>query len=83
MPYERIKAAKKKAVGSKQTLKAIQKGTAKAVFVARDAEDHVTRPIVDICQAKGIELIWVDSMRKLGAACNIEVGSAAAVILEE
>lgn len=70
-----------KAVGSKQVKKAIAKGLAIKVFIAEDAEHHVTRPIIELCQENGIEMELVDSMEKLGKASGITVGSAAVALL--
>lgn len=83
MSLDRIKAARKRAIGSKQTIKAIEKGTAKVVYIAREADDHVTKPLVALCQNKGVEVVWVDSMTAIGRACGIEVGAAAVAVTEE
>jgi len=82
MSLERLKFARKKSIGTKQTAKAIEKGTAKAIFVARDAEEHVTRDVARLARDKGLELVQVDSMLALGKACGIEVGAAVAAILD-
>ncbi|HWI61363.1 MAG TPA: ribosomal L7Ae/L30e/S12e/Gadd45 family protein [Symbiobacteriaceae bacterium] len=82
MSLERLKTARKKSIGTKQTAKAMEKGSAKMVFVAKDAEEHITREIVKLAQAKGAELVHVDSMMALGKACGIEVGAAVAAILD-
>lgn len=82
MSLEELKAARKKTIGAKQTAKAIEKGTARAVFVAKDADDHVTRDIVKACKERGVSLESVDSMAALGKACGIEVGAATAAILD-
>lgn len=68
----------KKAVGIKQTMKEIEKGTAKVVFVARDADERVVGKVVDLCKAEGVQLEYVDTMKLLGKACNIDVGAAVA-----
>jgi large subunit ribosomal protein L7A len=81
MPLERLKAARKKSIGTKQTAKAIEKGHTKTVFVAKDAEEHVTRAIVRLAREKGLEVIQAESMVVLGKACGIEVGAATAAIL--
>lgn len=81
MPH-RLKTAKR-TVGAKQTLKAVQGGQAKEVFVARDAEERVVRPILDLCRLNGVRITEVDSMAELGKACSIEVGAAVAAILED
>lgn len=83
MPYERLRNAVKKTIGTKQTTKAVQKHTAAIVYVAKDAEPHVINPLVKLCKEKGIEVITVDSMLELGKACGIEVGSASAAIVAE
>lgn len=83
MPCNRLKAAKKRAIGTKQTTKAVTKGIAVVVYVARDAEAHVTKPLLTLCQEQGVEICEVESMKELGKACGIEVGSASAAILEE
>lgn len=82
MPLEQLRTARKKTIGTKQTLKAIEKNATRLVFVARDAEEHVTRDVVKTATAKRIELVMVESMAALGKACGIEVGAAAAAILD-
>ena len=79
---DRLKTAKR-IVGAKQTLKAVQSGQAKEVFVARDADGRVVQPIVDLCIRNGVRITEVDSMAELGKACSIEVGAAVAAIIEE
>lgn len=83
MPEGGLESAKKKTVGTKQTLKALDKGLAKKVFIASDAERHVVKPLILICREKGVPVIGVDTMKNLGKACGIEVGCASAAIIEE
>jgi large subunit ribosomal protein L7A len=75
---DRLKSAKKKFVGTKQTLKAVENGKAKVVYYAKDAEDHVLRPLLKACKEKAIEVVTVDTMQQLGKICGIEIGAAAA-----
>jgi len=82
LPFERLQAARKKTVGSRQTTKLIQRGQAVEVYVARDADAHVTGPIIQACRARGIPVIEVPSMAELGKACGIKVNCAAAAIAE-
>jgi large subunit ribosomal protein L7A len=82
MSLERLKSARKKSIGTKQTAKAIAKGSARTVFVARDADGHITGEVIRAAQERGLELVFVDSMMALGKACGIEVGAAAAAILD-
>lgn len=83
MPLSTLKAARKKIVGSKQTQKALEKGLALKVYIARDAEPQITQPIVNLCKEKGVEVVYVETMTELGKICGIDVGSASAAILEE
>jgi large subunit ribosomal protein L7A len=83
MPYDRLRLARKKAVGAKQTLKAISNGTARVVFVASDADEKVTRDILRECRDRGVPFEQVDSVTALGKVCGIQVGAAAAAIIEE
>ncbi|HAA89863.1 MAG: Ribosomal protein HS6-type [Thermoanaerobacterales bacterium 50_218] len=78
---ERLKNAQKRVVGTKQTKKAVEKGIAQLVYVAKDAEEHVTSPLLQLCSEKGVEVVMVDSMAELGKACGIKVGAASAAIL--
>ncbi len=83
MSYERIKASDSKVVGSKQVTKAVEKGQAVAVVLARNAEDRVVAPLARLCENKSVEVVWVEDMVALGKACGIEVPTAAAAILAE
>jgi large subunit ribosomal protein L7A len=73
----------KKAVGVKQTLKVIKSGIAKTVYIARDAEVKVVKPIEDLCSQNNIEIIHVDTMKELGSMCGIDVGAATAAMIDE
>lgn len=77
-----LKRARKIVVGSKQTLKAIDKEEALAVFFARDAEEKVINPVINMCKEKGIDCSSLDTMAELGRCCGIKVGAAAAAIVD-
>lgn len=79
----RLKNADNKCVGTKQTLKAIETGKALMVYVAKDAEPKVIDKVVELCNQRQIELVFVDTMRQLGECCGIEIGAASAAILKE
>lgn len=68
-------------MGTRQAAKAVARGQAETVFVARDAEPHVVRDLVRLCEEKNIPIIYVDSMAELGRACGIQVAAAAAAVL--
>ncbi|HOV80628.1 MAG TPA: ribosomal L7Ae/L30e/S12e/Gadd45 family protein [Bacillota bacterium] len=83
MSYEELMSARKKTVGTKQTMKALERGQAKVVYVAQNADRHVVEPVLRICAEKGVPVIQADSMQALGKACRIDVGCAAAAIIEK
>lgn len=72
-----------KVIGSKQVKKAIAKNIVKKVYIASDAEPHVTEPIKKLCNQNQIELEVVDKMESLGNACGIDVGSATVALITE
>jgi large subunit ribosomal protein L7A len=83
MPLEKLKSARKRTIGTKQTQKAVEKDAVSLVFIARDAEGQVIRTLETLCKEKDVEIIYIDSMELLGKACGIDVGSASAAILVE
>ena len=80
---ETLKKSKHKTVGVKQTQRALEKGDVRRVYIAKDAEMHVLRPIMELCRTRGIEVLEVQTMIELGKACGIEVGAAVAALLAE
>lgn len=74
--------AKKKAVGFKQSAKAVEKGIARLVYVARDAEEKIRQPILEMCRARGIPVVEVETMIDLGKAGGIRVGTSVVAVIE-
>jgi len=70
-----------KAVGVKQTKKAVQSGQAECVYIAQDADPMVTDPVAVLCETHGVAVNCVPAMSVLGEACGIKVGAAVAVLL--
>ncbi len=79
----RLKNATKKCVGTKQTLKALETGKALTVFVAKDADPKVSDKVIELCNQKHIECVFIDTMRQVGECCGIEIGAASAAILKD
>ncbi|MDD2495704.1 MAG: ribosomal L7Ae/L30e/S12e/Gadd45 family protein [Tissierellia bacterium] len=73
---------KKIVIGKKQTLRAISRNEAEKVYLSKDADVHVTKPIEDACKSSNVEIIYFDSMKELGASCGINVNAAAAAVLK-
>ncbi len=42
----------------------------------------IVKDIIQICAEKQIEVIYVETMGKLGEACNIDVSAASAALLK-
>lgn len=76
MSYEKVQQAKIKRVGLKQTLKSIEQQEADEVLVAEDADPEIVSKVINSCQEHGIPYSYVDSMKKLGKTCGIDVGAA-------
>lgn len=83
MKDTRLDNARKKTVGTRQTLKAVEKGIAKVVYVANDAEKHVVKPLLQLCSEHNVEVVYLETMEDLGKSCGIEVKAASAAIVEE
>ena len=73
---------KKVIVGAKQLRKAMNKGCVRYVFLAENADPAVTEPLEELCAANHIQITWVPSMTELGRSCGIEVGAAAAAVVD-
>lgn len=67
-------------VGVKQSTKAIATDRAFVLFVANDADQNIIKKVIDLAVERSIEIVYVDTMKELGRACNIDVGAATAVI---
>ena len=71
----------KLAVGAKQLRKAVRAGCVRCVYLAENADPALTQPLTELCADNQIQITWVASMETLGSACGIEVGAAAAAVL--
>ncbi|WP_054951008.1 ribosomal L7Ae/L30e/S12e/Gadd45 family protein [Numidum massiliense] len=76
MSYDKVKQATNICVGAKETVKALEELQLCEVVVAKDADAHVTEPIVAMCGRHGVNVAYVDSMKQLGKASNIKVGAS-------
>ena len=67
-----------KVVGVKQVRRALANGRVKRLYLARDADPQLTEPLERQGREQGVEVCWTESMKALGRACGIAVGSAVA-----
>ena len=80
---ENLKSSKKRIIGLKQTIKAIKTDKINIVYVANDAEENIKNSILEVCRGKDIQIIFIDTMKKLGEACGIEVNASCASLLKD
>ncbi len=57
-------------------------GQANLVFLAENADPALTEPIEALCREHNTKCIWVSHMSDLGNACGIDVGAAAAAVVD-
>jgi len=77
-----LKRLPNKTVGMKQTKRALEKGQVVKLYVAKDAEAHIVRPLIQAAEEQHLEIIEVPTMAELGRACGIDVGAAVVGILK-
>ncbi|OWZ84496.1 L7Ae/L30e/S12e/Gadd45 family ribosomal protein [Natranaerobius trueperi] len=80
MSLEKLNQAKEKVVGVKETLRAIDEGEAKTIYIAKDADENIVKPLKLKCEEKQIDIVQVTSMKELGEAAGIEVKATSACI---
>jgi len=85
--YESVEIAKasgKIRKGTNEVTKAIEKGLAKLVVVAKDVNPpEVVMHIPIICEEKKIPCVQVPSKEELGAAAGVEVPTGSVAIVNE
>lgn len=81
MSYEKVLQAKRIVVGTKQTVKALKSGKMDELLVAKDADPRITEKVIQVADELNIPIVRVDSMKKLGKVCNIEVGAATVAVM--
>ena len=82
MSYEKVAQAKAIVIGTKQTLKALKEKQAQEVILASDTDYQLIRLIKAKANELNVSVTEVDSMKKLGKACGIEVSAATVAIIK-
>ena len=84
--YEAVPLAKQSGTvrkGTNETTKAIERGISKLVVIAEDVEPpEVVAHLPILCDERTSKYVFVPSKKDLGNALGIEVGSAAATIID-
>ena len=81
MSYEKVLQAQKFVIGTKQTVKALKEGNVRELIIASDADSKLTSKVVEEALEINVPILYVDSMKKLGKACGIEVGASTVAII--
>jgi large subunit ribosomal protein L7Ae len=69
--------------GTNETTKAIERGNAQLVYVAEDVQpEEIVMHIPELADEKDVAYVFVDTQDDLGHAAGLEVGSAAAAIVD-
>ena len=85
--YEAVEVAKatgKLRKGTNETTKAIEKGEAKLVVIAKDiSPPEITMHLPLLAEEKGVPCVEVSSKEELGAAAGIDVPTGSVAIVVE
>ena len=69
--------------GTNESTKAIERGNAELVVVAEDVQpEEIVMHIPELADEKGVPFLFVESQDDVGHAAGLEVGSAAAAIVD-
>ena len=84
--YEAVRLARqsgKVRKGTNETTKAIERGVSKLVVIAEDVQPpEVVAHLPILCEERNSAYVFVPSKQQLGVSLGIDVGSAAATILD-
>lgn len=84
MSYEKVAQSQSRVIiGTKQTIKAMNNGEVSELFIAKDADQQITNKVLDVAKRLNIPYVIVDSKKKLGKACKIDVGASTVAIMHE
>ncbi|MGI6588204.1 MAG: L7Ae/L30e/S12e/Gadd45 family ribosomal protein [Peptococcia bacterium] len=79
----RLRDGQKKAIGFKQSFKAVVRGLAVVVYVAKDSAAKIRLPLLEACAKQEVPVVEVETMLELGKACKIQVGASAAAVIKD
>lgn len=63
MSYDKVSQAKSIIIGTKQTVKALKRGSVKEVVVAKDADSVLTAGVIQLAKNQNTAVCMVDSMK--------------------
>ena len=67
-------------IGTRRLVRAVLTGEISEVYLAADADLFILRQVKEACNSMNVRIGEVESMKKLGEACGVEVKTASAGI---
>lgn len=69
--------------GTNETTKAIERTSAELVYIAEDVQpEEIVMHLPELCDEKEIPYVFVETQDDIGHAAGLEVGSAAAALVD-
>jgi large subunit ribosomal protein L7Ae len=69
--------------GTNETTKAVERGTAELAYIAEDVQpEEIVMHLPELADEKDIPFVFVGAQDDLGRAAGLEVGSAAAAVVD-
>ncbi|WP_026895851.1 ribosomal L7Ae/L30e/S12e/Gadd45 family protein [Clostridiisalibacter paucivorans] len=73
---------KKKVIGTKQAKRAVINDKVEMMYIAKDADRFIIDSLVQLCNEKTVDVVFVEHMKELGKACGIDVSAASVALLK-
>jgi len=69
--------------GTNETTKAVERGNAELVYIAEDVQpEEIVMHLPELADEKGVPFVFVATQDDIGHAAGLQVGSAAAAIVD-
>lgn len=69
-------------VGAKQVKRALIKNEVESVWIAQNANYHIIKEIIELCEEMDIKIKRIEKMSKLGKMFEIDVNATSVAILK-
>ncbi len=69
-------------VGLKQSVKAMSSGLVKSIYIANNTDPAIVSDLEKTATDNNIQIVYIDTMKELGAMCGINVGASCAVVIK-
>ncbi|HHW18396.1 MAG TPA: hypothetical protein GXX30_05795 [Firmicutes bacterium] len=73
---------KRKVAGARAAQKALLNDLVEKLYVAKDAEERITRGVVSLAEEKGVQVVYVGTMKELGEFAGLRVAASVCAILK-